>query len=38
MRPSVDGPIELRTETLVLIVFFLFAVLPFDRTGCFLWM
>lgn len=35
---DVYGAIELMTETLVLIVFFLFAVLPFDRTGCFLWM
>ena len=35
---DVYGAIELMTETLVLIVFFLFAVLPFDRTSCFLWM
>ena len=35
---DVYGAIELMTETLVLIVFFLFAILPFDRTGCFLWM
>ena len=35
---DVYGAIELMTETLVLIIFFLFAVLPFDRTGCFLWM
>ena len=35
---DVYGAIELMTETLVLIIFFIFAVLPFDRTGCFLWM
>ena len=35
---DVYGAIELMTEVLVLFVLFLFAVLPFDRTGCFLWM
>ena len=35
---DVYGAIELMTEVLVLFVLFLFAVLPFDRAGCFLWM
>lgn len=35
---DVYGAIEFMTEVLVLFVLFLFAVLPFDRAGCFLWM
>ena len=35
---DVYGAIELMTEVLVLFILFLFAVLPFDRAGCFLWM
>ena len=37
-KRQVYGAIELMTEVLVLFVLFLFAVLPFDRAGCFLWM
>lgn len=35
---DVYGAVELTTETAVLVIFYLFAFLPFDRSACFLWM
>ncbi|MFV0636088.1 adenosylcobinamide-GDP ribazoletransferase [Mitsuokella sp.] len=35
---DVYGAVEMTTETAVLVIFYLFAFLPFDRSACFLWM
>lgn len=35
---DVYGAVEMTAETAVLVIFYLFAFLPFDRSACFLWM